>query len=553
MRGRTDELLEVLDALDGDALQRWGHACVDGLVRHCEEINDLNVFPIPDSDTGTNLLFTMRAAMESVEQNTSSQASAHDVAMAMARGATTGARGNSGIILSQVIRGLAESSQAGPLTSTTFRAALDVGASLVRSAVSVPVEGTIVTVLDCAAAAARECSDDTPIAQLAVRVADAAVEALERTPGQLEILREAGAVDAGGLGLVVLLDALVWVITGFMPDRRHFVRARPAGATTSIDALTDCTAIAGKQDFEVMYLLADSDESRIATLRARLGDLGDSVIIVDDGAGCWSTHVHCRDAGAAVEAGLAAGRVYQLRINCFALDEVNAAHAQDKSDTGFADRGILAVVEGDGAAELYRSEGATVLRCDTPITATQLLAAIRKMGNREVLVLPNGALAAHELVAVGVAARDARRDVLLLPCSSMVQGLAALAVHDVLRIAVDDAFAMSEVAASTRWGSLRVAAERALTLVGTCGEGDGLGLIGREVVVIESDVEEAGRKLLDRVLGLGGELVTMLVGADAPEGLVAHLEAHIAEHHPGVEVMVYPGGQKGDLLQLGVE
>ncbi len=545
-------MLEVLDALDGDALQRWGHACVDGLVRHCEEINDLNVFPIPDSDTGTNLLFTMRAAMESVEQNTSGQPSAHEVAVAMARGATTGARGNSGIILSQVIRGLAESSQDGPLTSTTFRAALDVGASLVRSAVSVPVEGTIVTVLDCAAAAARECSDDTPIAQLAVRVADAAVEALERTPGQLAILGDAGAVDAGGLGLVVLLDALVWVITGFTPDRRHFVRARPAAIDAGA-ADADCTAIAGKQDFEVMYLLADSDESRIATLRARLGELGDSVIIVDDGAGCWSSHVHCRDAGAAVEAGLAAGRVYQLRINCFALDEVNAARSQDKPLTGSADRGILAVVEGDGAAELYRSEGATVLRCDQPITATQLLAAIRKMGNREVLVLPNGALAAHQLVAVGVAARDTRRDVLLLPSSSMVQGLAALAVHDVLRIAVDDAFAMSEVAASTRWGSLRVAAERALTLVGTCEKGDGLGLIGREVVVIEADVEEASRKLLDRVLGLGGELVTMLVGADAPATLVAHLETHIAEHHPGVEVMVYPGGQKGDLLQLGVE
>ncbi len=156
-------------------------------------------------------------------------------------------------------------------------------------------------------------------------------------------------------------------------------------------------------------------------------------------------------------------------------------------------------------------------------------------------------------MAGGVAARDAHRDVLLLPSASMVQGLAAMAVHDRARIAVDDAFAMSEAAAGTRWGALRRAGERALTMVGTCAPGDGLGLVGHDVVVIDRDTHAAGQTLLDRMLGLGGELVTLLVGAGAPEGLAADLARHIGTEFPGVEVSVYSGGQRGDLIQIGVE
>jgi uncharacterized protein len=143
--------------------------------------------------------------------------------------------------------------------------------------------------------------------------------------------------------------------------------------------------------------------------------------------------------------------------------------------------------------------------------------------------------------------------VLLLPSGSMVQGLAALAVHDHGRIAVDDAFTMSEAAAATRWGSLRTATVRALTMVGTCEPGNGLGLVGQDVIVIDRDVRTAGLTLLDRMLGFGGELVTLLMGESVPAGLANELAAHIAHGFPGVEVAVYSGGQHGDLVQIGVE
>ncbi|EME16109.1 DAK2 domain-containing protein [Rhodococcus triatomae] len=554
-------MLEALQKVDGEALRRWAGICVDGLTSRCDDINRLNVFPVPDSDTGTNLLFTMRAAAESAA---SADGSVADVATALARGAVAGARGNSGVILSQVLRGIADVACLGHLDATSVRAALDQAVVLATDAISIPVEGTIVTVLRHAAAAAAACPRDTDLAGVVSAAAAGAVDALARTPSQLAELGRAGVVDAGGLGLVVILDALVGVITGVAPDRSGLVLVAQVEVDPGPEREPhrhgghDCedghAARDGSQhtlDYEVMYLVADTDETRIAALRRRLGEVGDSVIVVGDGDGSWSVHVHCHDAGAAVEAGLAAGRVHGIRIDCFALDLVRGDTGSSMSVPGR--RCVLAVVSGDGAAELFASEGAEVLRSDEQVTPEQLLDAIRRLSCTEVLVMPNGALPAQELLTVGALAREDHRSVLLLPTSSMVQGLAALAVHDTRRPAVDDGFAMSEAAASTRWGSVRVAAERALTLMGTCEAGDGLGLIGHEVVVIADDAADAGRRLLDQVLGVGGELVTLLLGAKATDALADALADHVARRHPGVEVLIYPGGQDTDLVQVGVE
>lgn len=553
------------DAIDGAALRHWGRLCLDGLAQRREEINALNVFPVADSDTGTNLLATMRAAVVAAEP-LPGDAAADEVAAALARGATLGARGNSGIILSQVLRGVAEATARGPLTGDSLRVALRRAAALVRESLSVPVEGTILTVLECAAECAAACEHDV-LAEVAVAAADGAAKALGDTPTQLGVLRAAGVVDAGARGLVVLLDALVAVTLGETPARPEYVRGKCGGVGESApldvaapeqgctDAFDHAHAAAGAPQFEVMFVLDDTDTAKVERLRTRLDELGDSVVIVGDGAGSWSAHVHCADAGAAVEAGMAAGTVSRIRIESFAVTAPVLEPAQRvvvAPEDGPADRAVLAVATGAGAAALFEAAGAAVLN-KHPVTSAGLLTAIRRLPNREVLVLPNGALPAHELVAVGVAARDEHRDVLLLPSGSMVQGLAALAVHDRGRIAVDDAFAMSEAAAATRWGSLRAATQRALTMVGTCEPGDGLGLVGHDVVVIDRDVPGAGRTLLHRMLGLGGELVTLLMGAEAPAGLADELSAYIEGGFPGVEVTVYSGGQHGDLVQIGVE
>ncbi|WP_327152201.1 DAK2 domain-containing protein [Nocardia sp. NBC_01329] len=558
----------------------WSRICVAELEQRRAEIDALNVFPVPDSDTGTNLLATMRAALAEAEHVSAGDAAgapdrrpAHPVTAALARGASAGARGNSGIILSQVLRGIAEATVAAGLTGTTYRVALVRAATLVRGSLSDPVEGTILTVLDRAGSAASVCAE--PGLAAVVRAgADAAARALADTRDQLAVLREAGVVDAGARGLLVLLDGLVTVVTGAAPVRAEY----RAAASRKLSVRREAA-----QRYEVMYRIDGAREDLVAGLRSRLAGLGDSVVVAADGAGGWSAHVHCADAGAAVEAGLAVGDVNGIRIEHLAEDYASgdgvpagprtgsvvitggceAADTRQVRDRAVrqisgrirepADRGVLAVASGGGATALFEAGGAVVLSAERALESAVLLAAIRQLPHREVLVLPNGALPAHELVAVGAAARDAHRDVLLLPSASMVQGLAALAVHDRARVAVDDAFTMSEAAASTRWGALRRAAERALTMVGTCAPGDGLGLVGHDVVVIDRDPRAAGRTLLDRMLGVGGELVTLLVGAGAPDGLAGDLTGHIGAGFPGVEVTVYSGGQQGDLIQIGVE
>ncbi|SUA46797.1 DAK2 domain fusion protein YloV [Nocardia africana] len=628
--GKDGDVRGVRERLDAAALRQWGALCVEQLLAHREEINALNVFPVADSDTGTNLLITMRAALAATEVPGDADLSgAADPLGAMARAATAAACGNSGIILSQVLRGLAESADRGVLTAATLRAALRRAAVLVRESLSEPVEGTMLTVLEAAADRAEDCAEET-VAAVAVAAADGAVKALGETPSQLVVLRAAGVVDAGARGLLVLLDALVEVCTGSAParpvyrvtdcgpvrraaapvrrdapgddsptvrsnqiaaqmnpsaqpegdrpdvltgdgsvvsrdasegfDRAHIASLRsrtegdaPPMISSRSESGTEAVRRAGQESarrqrarvpqYEVMYRIGETDPARIDRLRRDLAALGDSVVVVGDGEGSWSAHVHCADAGAAVEAGLAAGTLGNIRIEGLFGTSV-AAHGQ-------SDRGILAIATGAGAVRLFEDSGAVVLT--GAVTADRLLAAIRAMPQREVLVLPNGALPAPELVAIGMAARDGWREVMMLPSGSMVQGLAALALHDSGSLAVDDALTMSQSAASTRWGAVRVATERALTIVGTCEQGDGLGLVGHDVVVIDPDLRRAARTLLDRMLGLGGELVTLLLGAQAPAGLADELTAHITTEFPGVEVVTYDGGQAVDLVQIGVE
>ncbi len=559
-------VLEVGDTVGGRALRRWAEIALEALEERRHEINTLNVFPVPDGDTGTNLVLTLQSAVENIGGPVDGALTASDVSERLARGAFLGARGNSGVIVAQALRGVADA-VAGHTTidGRGLAEALRRASELVMKALSTPEEGTIVSVLEAAADGAEKAtrSSEATVCDVTVAAADAAADALQHTPAQLDVLAEAGVVDAGGLGLVILLDCLVEITTGQRPQRRLQITRAPASpvAASSGDHSSP-PRTETQQDYEVMYVVERAEPEDIDVLRVRLDALGDSVAVVGDGAGSWSVHVHCCDPGAAVEAGLAAGSLIRIDITCFALGATTDGDCAAQPRTpasvvlptpGTGERAVLAVVAGHGTRELFESEGAAVIHADADFGPDRLLEAVRALPSGDVLVLPNGSLPAQDVVAVGAQARSENRHVMFLPSSSMVQGLAALAVHDPGRAAVDDAFAMSEAAAAVRWGSLQIAQERALTWVGQCEPGDSLGLSGHDVVVIEHDLVAAGVALLDRILAAGGELVTMLVGADAPDGLAEQLTAHLDQRHPALEVVVYRGGQRSDLLQLGVE
>jgi uncharacterized protein len=547
-------------ALDASALRDWAHTAVGDLITHIDEINRLNVFPVADADTGVNMLFTLRSAL--AEANT--EAKSTDVvktAAALSSGALNGARGNSGVILSQILRGIADvtahasgdfGGELPDIDATLLGAALHRGVDLVVASMGGhEVKGTIVSVLKAAGEAVEKSANaGGGLPQAVIAAGDAAVVALERTPEQLDVLGEAGVVDAGGRGLLVLLDALRSTITGQAPNRKVY---EPAPRLPAPELPVRPPA----PQFEVMYLLGGCDDDEAEQLRERLDELGESVAIATSGVvGGYSVHVHTDDAGAAIEAGLAFGDPRRIQISM-----LSSGTGGLPPGSWTRERAVLAVIDGEGAAELFADEGACVLRPDphaedptTLITAQQLLRAVVDTGAAQVMVLPNGYVPAEELVAGCTAAIGWGIDVVPLPSGSMVQGLAALAVHEPGRQAVDDGYTMARAAGSARHAAVRVATETALTWAGTCEPGNGLGIAGDEVLIVAPDVASAATGLIDLLLGAGGELVTVLIGGGVDADTIdSALRAHVHDHHAGSELAIYRTGHRGDALLIGVE
>jgi DAK2 domain fusion protein YloV len=526
--------------LDAAAVAAWAEAFVHSLDELRPAINGINVYPVADSDTGSNLLYTMSEARDVL-----AAADPEDAAAALAllaRGAVAAARGNSGVIMSQVIRGLAESAAAGArLDGAGLAVALVHADKVATGAVTRPVAGTMITVLHAVAAAVH--GETRSLEDVAVRAARAASVALDETPKQLPVLAKAGVVDAGGRGVVAVLDALVDVITGTY-----------TGRSRSLEAASHVHAFPAPRAWEVMYLLDGVEEPALPALRKTLTGLGDSVTVAADGAGSHAVHVHCADIGAAIEAGIQAGRPRRIHV------EPLITPAPIEPGNG-VDRTVVAVVHGGALAELIRAEGVAVLAVPggSAPSVEDMLGLINEAAGRHVTVLPGGVELTAAADAAAGHAMAGESDVVVIPCASPVQVLAALAVHDPSRRTNDDVVAMAEAAAATRRGELVIAHEESLTWVGRAQAGDVIGLIDGEVALIEpapaseANLVTAAMKVLNRMLGFGGELVTVLVGVNAPKGAEAELAEKLRLAHPEVELTSYPSGQDDAVLLIGVE
>src|SRR6266545_3588379 len=404
-----------------------------------------------------------------------------------ARGALLGARGNSGVILSQILRGLADALAAAPLAGgRALATALATASSAAYQAVAQPVEGTILTVVRAAAQAAA-AADSDDLATVARAAADAARAALARTPEQLPVLARAGVVDAGGRGLCVMLDALVEVITGERPSDEPVV---PASVRPPLTMARE----SGSDDYayEVQFLL-DATETAVAPLKQSLAKLGDSLVVVG-GDGTWNVHVHVNDVGAAVEAGVEAGRPHRITVTRFADQQAPAPapvpavdHTWASSEEPGGARGVVVVAGGEGLTELFEAEGATVISSAAAAPSTaEILAGIKASGARFVVILPNDPNVAAAAAAAAAEAREA-------------------------------------------------------------------GIQDGEVNLIGKDLTQTCRLLLDRLLAGGGELVTLVTGAQAPPELADALVSHLGERWQFVEVQTYHGGQPHYPLLIGVE
>lgn len=622
---------------DALAVRTWCGLALEALGRVREELDAINVYPVADGDTGTNLYLTVESAVTAVESAFAGGSEGAErvggakgaegsggagsewggptlaeAAHAMAHGALIGARGNSGTILAQLLRGMAQilagdegggGTGAGTRTDAGTDAGTDTGADAgtgtragtragvglradgpglrlalrhaadeARRAVAHPVEGTVLTVASAAADAAGATGGEE-CAEVAWAAYEGAREALAATPGQLAVLREAGVVDAGGQGLVALLAALVEALTGRRPaDADAGTGAVAAGErdgaghprVARVDGaeafgVGDACSTAwdeGGPGYEVIYLLEAGDEA-VARLRERLDPLGDSLVVVG-GDGLWRVHVHVDDAGAAVEAGVEAGRPSRIRITHFGQGDVYTA-LRGAAGVGPAGerprRAVVAVVPGEGLAGLYGEAGATVVlaRPGEPPAADDLLAALRRTHAREVVLLPNDEELRNTAAAAAEEARAGGIRVALIPTRSAVQGIAALAVHEPEHRFDEDVVAMTSAAGTTRYAEITVAERQFWTTAGICQAGDVLGLIEGDVALIGSDVTQAAESVLDRMLAAGGELVTLVLGEGADDALADHLEARVRERHLAVDTVVYRGGRQGALLLVGVE
>ncbi|MGK3939849.1 DAK2 domain-containing protein [Streptomyces caeruleatus] len=561
---------------DALAVRTWCGLALRALGRAREEIDAINVYPVADGDTGTNLYLTAESAAAAVEAvfeahdaHGSGKPALADAVRAMAHGALIGARGNSGTILAQLLRGMAQVLAADGETTHTdgegLGLALRHAADSARHAVAHPVEGTVLTVASAAADAARKAAGDC--GTVARAAYDGARAALAATPGQLAVLERAGVVDAGGRGLVAVLGALVETFTGEVPrpvpvvsDPEH---ARVAGDTDPSAAAGIAHVLAASPEecadapgtgpaFEVIYLL-EADDTAVERLRQRLDRLGDSLVVVG-GDGLWNVHVHVDDAGAAVEAGVEAGRPYRIRITHFGLGDVHTTGAE-RPPRERAQRAVVAVVPGEGLAGLYTEAGATAVlaRPGEPPASGELVEAVRRAHAREVVLLPNDADLRHTAAAAAEQARTEGIRVALIPTRSAVQGIAALAVHEPERRFDEDVVQMTSAAGATRYAEVAVAERQSWTMAGICQAGDVLGLIDGDVAVIGADVTGTAETVLDRMLSAGGELVTLVLGDEAPETVAEHLEARVRESYLAVDTVVYRGGRQGAVLLIGVE
>ena len=530
--------------LDSTTIQEWAYAALDGLEDARARIDSLNVFPVPDGDTGTNAYLTMEAACSAVDAALADGRSRARAAAALARGALLGARGNSGVILSQILKGtgdvLGELPEDQPVDGAAVARLLRRGADLAYAAVARPVEGTILTVARAAADAAQDAVDSgvTETSEVLARATESARTALDRTPELLETLRMAGVVDAGGQALVVVLDALAEVVDGVRRPRS----VAPRAVIQPIEERRDIEYVGPA--YEVMYLL-DADEAAIPALRTSLDALGDSLVIVG-GERLWNVHVHVDDAGAAVEAGMAAGDPYRMRITYL--------HTDDHRDE-IQVRAIVAVAHGAGVAELLREQGVHVVAASPrqrPSTA-EILAAIVDSHSGEVIVLPSDG---DTRAVAEIAATQARADgirVSVIPTRSVVQTLAAVAVSDVDARFDDDVVSMTRAAGATHYGAITTSVREALTSAGTCHPGDILGLVDGDIRFIGHEADATARELIASMLAAGAELVTLVFGEQASEFMRTVIPRWLATDYPLVDVALHEGGQPLWPLIVGVE
>ena len=559
--------MPVLEQLGADALRHTLVTYRNTLKRHQADLNKLNVYPVPDGDTGSNMARTLDAVVAELDKHPDSLNETYN---AISHGSLMGARGNSGVILSQILRGLSATLKvAGEHGAVKVAEALKAASVAAYDSVLKPIEGTILTVVrEAADAAVRAASDGATLAVM-LRVARAAGrESLANTPELLPVLKEAGVVDAGGAGFLLLLDSALHVVDGEPlpepenlsgPNTEQLIAVMKRGET---DAANGAGVDVSELRYEVMFLL-EIDDTKSREFKIKWGEIGDSIVVVG-GDGLYNCHVHTNDIGAAIEAPiLLGGRPHQIRVTDL-FEEVAEEHEKREAQIGAPTSNytalpavtcaVVAVASGDGIAEIFGNLGVhgVVTGGQTLNPSTQeLLDAVEHMNASQVVILPNN----KNIIPVAQQVDGlTKKDVRVVPTCSMPEALAALVAYDPAASAEHNGTAMAKAAAAVVTGEITTAVRDTKTDAGAVKAGDTIGLVrGDGVVAIAPDVFECATALLKHIVTDDRELLTIIVGVDATADITERIVAWVGEHFPAVASEVHRGGQPLYPYLFGVE
>ncbi len=569
--GNEAEPRDAVPHLDGARLRRLLESGAAWLEAHVPHINALNVFPVPDGDTGSNMLATMRSALKALadsQSGTESPASVVEVARRAARGAVLGARGNSGVILSQILSGFAQMQERterlapGDLAQA-FRRASDSA----YQAVMKPVEGTILTVARAVAEEAeRAAAESGDVQELFRRITQAGQEALARTPEMLPILKQAGVVDSGGQGLVTLLEGMLHGLRGEpSPAPASQVEPGPPQALPELEEPPPMLA-EGRYGYDIQYLI-HGENLDVEAIRARINSLGECPLVVGDSR-LVKVHVHALTPGPALDFGASQGMLDDVVVEN--LDRQFQAFAQqgaeEREPTGpgalkpgalrtedLTGVGIVAVAAGDGLAQHFQELGASaVIRGGQTMNPSteELLAAVESVAAEAVILLPNNG---NVLLAARQAQKLASRPVYVVPSRSAPQGFAAMMAFDYSQDGPTNAANMAQALEQVRTVEVTTAVRDSQVDGLAVAQGDVIGLLDGKLVATGSDDAQVIEAVLGQIDLDEYEFLAIYYGEGISAQAAEALAERLATRYPEQEWEVHPGGQPHYRIILSIE
>ena len=541
--------------VDGPVFKRALLGSLSWLASNHEEVNRLNVFPVPDGDTGTNMLLTLQSAVEDLKESNAAEVS--KIAKLASHGSLMGARGNSGVILSQIFRGFARAVEGkGSLTPAELAAAFDEAANAAYRAVNKPTEGTILTVAREAgrAAATAAAAPDATVARVIAAAAAGARAAVQKTPGQLQILREAGVVDAGGFGLQLILEGMLKTVEetdAALPAPAH---AKPPSLPAAQIALD---LPEGGWGYCTEFLIEGSNLDT-ELIRDQIEALGNSVLVVGEPE-LVKVHVHTDDPTRVIN--LAGGYGKLLRLNVGDMSTQHRRILETEGNGVVAARaptrpngvGVVAVVAGRGLVDIFRALGvdAIIEGGQTMNPSTQdMLTAIESVPYPEVILLPNnGNVVAAAKQVVGLT----KKTVHIVETHSVPQGVSAVVAFQGERGATENVRAMAAEAERVQTIEVTHAVRDTRSNGLRVKKGDVIGLINDRLEFAGGDYADVVKQALGKLGPDAYELVTVYRGEQATDAEMSSLESEIRSSYPGLEVEVQLGGQQHYPFILSVE